>query len=144
MWFFFAVLASVVWGLSYVINGELFKSLSVLTVIAIQTFVTAVIFALMAIFSGVFRSDIAAIGSSSRLMWFMAIGILALCIAEYGIGYSIQGKNATLAALIEISYPIFTVLFAYFLFSQGQLTVATAIGGILIFVGVATIYIAAR
>jgi drug/metabolite transporter (DMT)-like permease len=144
MWFLYAVLASVVWGLSYVLNGELFKSLSVLTVVAIQTFVTSVIFAVAAILTGVFRNDVYSVMTSSRLMWLMLFGILALAIAEYGIGYSIQGKNATLAGLIEISYPIFIALFAYFLFGENQLSFATAVGGVLIFAGVSVIYVAAR
>lgn len=144
MWFLYAVLASVVWGLSYVLNGELFKSLSVLTVVAIQTFVTSVIFAVAAILTGVFRNDVYSVMTSSRLMWLMLFGILALAIAEYGIGYSIQGRNATLAGLIEISYPIFIALFAYFLFGENQLSFATAVGGVLIFAGVSVIYVAAR
>ena len=74
----------------------------------------------------------------------MVCGIAALCIAEFGIGYSIQGKNATLAGLIEISYPLFIALFAYFLFGEMQIGVASALGGVLIFAGVALIYISAR
>jgi drug/metabolite transporter (DMT)-like permease len=74
----------------------------------------------------------------------MALGIAALCIAEFGIGYSIQGKNATLAGLIEITYPLFIALFAYFAFGEAQLSLASALGGTLIFAGVATIYFFAR
>ena len=61
----------------------------------------------------------------------MIAGILALLIAEVFIGFSIVAKNATLAGLVEISYPIFIALFSYLLFKQ-QITLATAIGATII------------
>jgi len=50
---------------------------------------------------------------------------------------SIQaGKNATLAALVELCYPIFTVFFTWFLFQQNHLTPSVIVGGTLIFAGI--------
>ncbi|MGA2053413.1 MAG: EamA family transporter, partial [Opitutales bacterium] len=53
---------------------------------------------------------------------------------------AIQHKNATLASLIEISYPFFVALFAWLLFRDVQLSWATALGGLLILAGIAIIY----
>src|SRR5690606_32944924 len=52
---------------------------------------------------------------------------------------AIQMKNASLVGLIEITYPLFTLLFAYLLFRDVQITPWTAAGGMLILSGVAII-----
>lgn len=65
---------------------------------------------------------------------------MSALVADVFIGLSIHAKNATLAGLIEISYPIFIVIFAYFLFKEHQLNTATVFGGLLVFVGVFIIY----
>jgi drug/metabolite transporter (DMT)-like permease len=64
---------------------------------------------------------------------------LSLLIAELCIGFSIISKNATLAGLIEISYPIFIALFSYLLF-KNKITIPTVIGGIIVFFGIFIIY----
>lgn len=59
--------------------------------------------------------------------------------AEICISLSIAAKNASLAGLIEISYPIFIILFSILLFQENPLNLAVVIGGALIFAGVAII-----
>ena len=49
---------------------------------------------------------------------------------------SIEAKNATVASLIEVTYPLFTAFFAWALFRQTTLNAATIIGGLFIFAGV--------
>ena len=74
----------------------------------------------------------------------MAAGVVALLVAEVFISLSIVNKNATLAGLIEITYPLFIVLFAWLLFKEGQLTLGTALGSLCILCGVGVIYYFAR
>jgi drug/metabolite transporter (DMT)-like permease len=52
---------------------------------------------------------------------------------------SIASKNATLASLIEISYPVFVAVFAYLLFREIHVNPSVIIGGLLVFAGVAMI-----
>jgi drug/metabolite transporter (DMT)-like permease len=61
-------------------------------------------------------------------------------LAELFIGFSIQGKNATLSGLIEISYPFFIAIFSYLLFRKNYLTLSTVFGGLFIAIGVFLIY----
>lgn len=65
--------------------------------------------------------------------------IVVMLIAELFIGFSITAKSATLAGLIEISYPIFIALFSYLLF-KSQVSTSTIIGGIIVFAGIFVIY----
>ena len=52
---------------------------------------------------------------------------------------AISDKNATLASLIEISYPVFVALFAWLLFRQVHLNASVLVGALLVFAGVAVI-----
>jgi drug/metabolite transporter (DMT)-like permease len=49
---------------------------------------------------------------------------------------AIGGKNATLASLIEITYPVFVALFAFVLFREVHLTASVLVGAGLVFAGV--------
>ena len=55
-----------------------------------------------------------------------------------------SAKNPTLASLIEISYPLFVVLFAWIFFREMQLNTITICGGLLVIAGVAVIILGER
>lgn len=77
---------------------------------------------------------------ASREAFWLTVGVTVIfVIAELCIGLSIHSKNATSAALIEISYPLFTVAFAALLFRQNHLSLGVIVGGLLIFSGVALV-----
>ncbi len=140
MWILLALGASIFWGLTYVLNEEVYKSISVTTLLALASFVIFIVTLLISFFTDNLRPDIVSILSSKRLLLFVVLGITTLLVAELFIGYSIVAKNATLAGLIEISYPIFIALASYFIFKNNQLTWSAGVGGALIFVGITIIY----
>jgi drug/metabolite transporter (DMT)-like permease len=92
-------------------------------------------------FSGSLNQDISTIVSSKKAFVFVLFGVLTFIAAEIMIGLSIRSKNATLAGVIEISYPFFIAFFSYFLFDEQRLNPALFIGGILVFTGVILIYV---
>ena len=55
-----------------------------------------------------------------------------------------SAKNPTLASLIEISYPIFVVVFAWLFFREMQLNAMTLFGGLLVLAGVSVIILGER
>ena len=63
-----------------------------------------------------------------------------LTMAEILIGLSIANKNAVFAGLIEISYPVFILLFAYLLFNENSLNLSILAGGTFVFIGVFIIF----
>jgi drug/metabolite transporter (DMT)-like permease len=89
--------------------------------------------------TGFLRKDLVSLSGSKRLLLLVTAETITLILAELAIGFSITEKNATLAGLIEISYPIFIAIFAYFILKE-KVSLTTIIGGILIFVGVFVIY----
>ncbi len=78
---------------------------------------------------------------ASHLWFFYALFAVTFALGSFFILYSISLKNATMANIIEISYPVFTFFFAWLLFRDVQLNTAAALGGLLIFSGIAVIYL---
>ena len=142
VWFLCATLASVFWGVSYALAGRLLQiGVSVPMVLLIETAFAAPVFLALACFRGTVRSDISLILSTPGAA-VLTLGLVVTCvIAGFFIVTSIAGKNATLAALIEISYPLFTFAFVWLIFREVQLSWATAAGGLLILLGSLMVYL---
>ena len=89
--------------------------------------------------TGAYRTDIPELLSSNRLSLLVVFIVIAFTIANTCIVAAIGNKNATLAGLLEISYPFFIVVFSWFFFKNANITIGTAIGGVCIIIGVAII-----
>src|SRR5258708_5075759 len=103
MWIIFALSASVLWGLSYVLFEQIYKKISVTTSLAIVCFVMFFVMLAISYFRGELRTDLATIAASKKLMWLVTAGTITAIVADVCIALSIVTKNATLAGLIEIS-----------------------------------------
>jgi drug/metabolite transporter (DMT)-like permease len=55
-----------------------------------------------------------------------------------------SAKNPTLVSLIEISYPLFVIIFTWILFREFQLTPSTLFGAVLILAGVVILTLGER
>ena len=140
MWLVLATVASMFWGMSYVFSEQLYKHISVLTTLAIEMFVISLIIGVAALWEGTLKTDLATIASSRLVIWLLVASIVTFLVGELGIGFAISGKNATLAGLIEISYPLFIAIFAYLFFNESELNAGTSIGGAIVFAGVCVVY----
>lgn len=140
MWIIFALAASAFWGLSYVFHEQVYRHLSIYTTIAIHASVLAVTFLALALGKGLLREDVATILSSQKVITLLIASVSVFMLAELFIALSIVSKNATLAGLIEISYPIFIALFAYLIFRESELNTGVAIGGAIIMLGVLVVF----
>ncbi len=109
-WYVAALGAAVVWGLHYPLVGFALKRVSMVSVLVLLTLPVL----LMVPF--VYRTLLHDAGVWRALEWGERLLILSLALTSL-LGavllfYSIAGKNATLAALLEITYPLFVALFA--------------------------------
>lgn len=136
-WYVTAILAALVWGVHYPLVDYALRRVSILTVLLL----TAVpILLALPLYQQTLKNDLAA---WQGLPWSERLPILAIMLTSL-LGavllyLSIAGKNATLASLIEISYPVFVALFAYLLFRELHLNASVLIGAALVFSGVALI-----
>jgi len=141
-WYVAAFAAAVVWGLHYPLLDHALKRISLVSVLLL----TALPIVLIALF---FHRQIVADVAITRALPLseqLAIAAIALTssAASVLLFMSIGAKNATLASLIEITYPLFVALFAYVLFRESALNIAVLLGAALIFSGVGIIIFNAR
>ncbi|MDE5446375.1 EamA family transporter [Bradyrhizobium sp. CSA207] len=140
MWLILALAAAVFWGATYVLDEQVYRHVSVPTTMAIHTLIISVCAWLVAWKQGTIESDFQILSTSRVVAWLFFWCAVTFVIAEFLINFSISAKNATLAGLIEISYPIFSALFAYLVFGENQLNFGTSVGGLFIAFGVVVVY----
>lgn len=139
-WFFQALGAAVLWGLGYALSEKLLKSgMTPAFMMMFTGMITLPSFFILTCLFGEFKSGFSILWTSG-LMWMAVLMALTVIGGNLLIILSIAGKNATLASMVEISYPLFIFLFAWMIFREVQLNWASALGALLIFSGVATIY----
>lgn len=136
-WYVSAIGASLVWGIHYPLLDHALKRLSLFTVL----FLTVLPMLLAAPF---YYPQLASdAGSITRMSWAERLPILLIPLTSLAgavlLFLAISDKNATLASLIEISYPVFVVFFAWLLFRQVHLNPSVFVGAVLVFAGVALI-----
>lgn len=144
MWFVLATVASMFWGISYIVSEHLYKRISVYTTLAIEMFFISIIILIAAIKTGDFKRDLTTLSSSGSLIALLATSAIVWAVAELAINFSISEKNATFAGFVEITYPFFIALFAWLLFGQRELTWGTALGGVIVFIGACIIFYFSR
>lgn len=144
MWFVLATVASMCWGVFYIVSEHVYKQISVYTAIAIESLFLFLVATYFAVRENVLKHDLTAIASSGKLFGFLFITVVVSILAEVSINFSISEKDATLAGFVEITYPFFIALFAFLFFGQEELSVGTAFGGAIVFVGACIIFYFSR
>lgn len=145
MWILYAVAASVCWGISYAASGPLLKQGLNPLVFFFGYSLFGFLGALIAILSTGRLSSALAVASLPRGdlgLFLFSIGGSAL--GAYLTYAAMSAKNPTLVSLIEISYPLFVILFAWVFFREMQLNMVTMLGGILVLAGVVVITLGER
>ncbi len=139
-WGIYALLASMAWGLVYVLEEKVLKA--GVSPIALQLFVGLVS---MPVYVALFfalkdkKADLAIVMGNLSLLWPIAITGVLIVMANLLILFAVQDKNATLVSFLEITYPIFTFIFAMWILGDNQLNVGTMTGAALIALGTGVI-----
>lgn len=136
-WFYYSLAAAILWGVSYSLSEKVLHRVSVSTYLSYSYLFEFLIIFFFGFKTGKLKLDLKTINSSTLTLMTLT-ALLQLC-GNYCISTSIQGKNASLASIIEISYPFFTIISTYLLFRENQVTTGSIFGAILVFAGVALI-----
>jgi drug/metabolite transporter (DMT)-like permease len=137
MWLVYALLAAALWGFEYAIVGRVLDGrISAVSLVAIQMAVGAVALGIVGYASGALGRDVSAISTDRGLAQLILLAIAVFTAGNLMIAISIKEGNAVLAGFIEISYPLFIILFSLMLGWGGTIGVRTVIGGIVILIGV--------
>ncbi len=138
MWFMHAMLASILWGLSYSLCEKILQHISTFTLLSIEMFIGSIVFFILA-YSHALPAELSIIAHHKTLWVYIVVEIIVFCLASYYICQSIHEYNGLVAAIIETIYPIFTFIFTWLLFNQNPLNVPIIVGGVFIFIGVSVI-----
>ncbi len=125
--------AAVTWGIYYPLVDMALKRISLYSVILLSMIPVLLV---MPLFLKTVSNDIETVKTLPvSEQWIIAcLGLIGL-FGEVMVYLAITGKNATLASLIEMTYPVFVVLFAYLFYRQMHVTSSVFIGGLMILVG---------
>ncbi|HWB59561.1 MAG TPA: EamA family transporter [Chthoniobacteraceae bacterium] len=145
MWFIYAFGAAILWGINYSVSGRVMeRGLSPSTLFLLDLVFGLAVIGGLVLASGRGRqvaAEIRGIGPN----WPLLLVVMG-CVTAAGLlsFMAIGAKNATLASLIEISYPLFVAFFAWLFFREVQWNAATIVGGALTLGGVAIVYLGNR
>lgn len=132
-WYITALGAALIWGIHYPLIDNALKKISLFSVLLL----TVIPILLIApFFSAALANDyetFKTLGTTDKLS-VAAIGLTSL-LASSLLFMSIESKNATLASLIEITYPVFVALFSFILFKHSHINPSVILGGILVITG---------
>jgi len=136
-WYIAALGAAMTWGVYYPLADMALKKVSIYSVILLSMIPVLLV---LPVFIRTVSDDFDAV---RRLPWseqwiFLVLGLIGL-VGEVLVYIAITGKNATLASLIEMTYPVFVVIFAYLFYREVHVTPSVFIGGALILTGAAII-----
>lgn len=134
-WFWMALFAAVLWGLGYTINQITLKTFSAYELLFFESITVSFVLGGYLVYTKQIGSFITKLTNPKELMIIIASSAI-YTVASILIFKSISSSNATIAAIIESCYPIFTVIFAFIIFGQLQLNLASVIGFIMILSGI--------
>jgi len=133
-WIYYAITAAIVWGFSYAVQEKLLHKICIQSELAATYLIGFIATFLIALSTGSISKDLQKIDSGTIKLIFTISGLSLL--ANFCIASAIKNKNASLASIIEISYPLFTILASYLLYGEKQVNNNSIIAGLLIFSGV--------
>jgi drug/metabolite transporter (DMT)-like permease len=136
----FAIIASLAWGLQYVLLERLLIKVPS-TVFFALTSTAAFVFRWLIVLLQKTSLNMKQYFRDSHTMRLMLIVVTLFVLGNVVMVFAIKGKNATVASLIEISYPLFVVLFGYLIYRNTHLNTGTIIWWLLVLWGIIMVYI---
>lgn len=141
LWFWSALAAAVFWGLSYSMGEYNLKNgMSPSAQMAFFGILLTPIYTAIAYYNGSLQTSFQELRTNPKVLTCFLIIAGCYGFANFLCYFAIQQKNATVASLVEISYPLFVALFAYLIFRETQLTLGVVLGGVLILSGIGVMY----
>ena len=136
MGYIYAIAAAITWGFVYAIDQKILDKVSATSLILMQYLFAILILLPITLYKNEFRKEILSLDKSG--IWFLILSFTFSLLASYLIFIAIQRIGSPKAAIFEIAYPLFVVLFSAVLF-QAQMNLYFLLGAALLFIGSAII-----
>jgi drug/metabolite transporter (DMT)-like permease len=142
-WFLLALFGAVFWGIHYPLLEKALKILSPLTLVFFcglsMTIVSGILLGTNLL------TDLKIISNSNFNFKLLLLGVfITEFLALYFVNTAISINNSTYVSLIEISYPIFVILFSWLLFKESHINTSVIIGGLLVITGISVLILGAH
>jgi drug/metabolite transporter (DMT)-like permease len=133
-WWGYALLSAACWGIQYVLMETLFRRVDFAAAFSFLSLANGILVAaiLWILYP---RQNWWRLGESWSVIWLVVLYLVFGTGAYLFNALAINQKNATLASLLEISYPLFIILFTAIFFRQMHLDLIGMTGAALIFIG---------
>lgn len=141
MGYVLAFLAAALWGLTYTLDEKVLEEYPPVKVYFLHCFVGLFISGAVWMATGGKLAELYPASSGTANRKILVASMLIGCLAGLAIVTSIVRLGASLAAILEISYPIFVLAFSWALFGKTT-NWSVVLGGGLIFLGSAVIILA--
>lgn len=141
-WFILAFCASALWGLTYVISQYALKFLNPIALFFLTSFLNFVVIGIYMLASHQLPDLWLKLATNFKVLTAVVIYIIVYFIATLLILKSINLGNASLAAMVESAYPLFTIFFAWLILHKVEFNGLMLIGAGLIIVGLILVQIA--
>lgn len=132
-WYIWAFGAAILWGVHYNLVGKALTTISPITVYFIPSII---LIATLPLYYKTLINDYHSLMSADSSVKISTVVLMFTSVAASLMAYkAIHYSNATIASLIEITYPVFVALFAFLIFKENHLTWNIGAGGVLIMAG---------
>ena len=133
-WWGYALLSAACWGMQYLLLEILFGKLEFAAAYSFLSLANGLLVALILFFIHP-RQDWGQLVQSWPVAGMIVLYLLFGSGAYLFNAYAIRDKNATLASLLEIAYPLFIILFTALFLRKTHLNLAGFAGALLIMGG---------
>ena len=133
-----ALLASVLWGLNYVLFEKVMHRVNIFSMMFLEYLLCTVLVGILCLLFGSLKNDLQNIYA---IKYTFILNVIVYLAASLLIASSIKHSNAVVAGLVEISYPLFIIIFSFLILKETNIDFKTIIGGLLIIIGVVIISI---
>lgn len=137
-WMIYAVAAAILWGASYAASGLLLRSaITPLYFYFCYSWVGAITATIVFFVRGAKGPFLLQLKElpAAHSGWFL-FSLITASLGAWMTYQAVGAKNASLASMIEISYPLFVVVFTWLFFQEFQLNLMTMLGAFFVIFGV--------
>lgn len=131
MRYLWAIMASLTWGLSYSLDEKALEKASFVQLLAVNAAITLVVITPIVLLGG---SKAPLMSLPPKTLGLILLTSLLALAANAFIFLGIKNLGASTAAVIEISYPFFVILFSALLWKERP-SISFFVGAVFIFFG---------
>lgn len=130
----FPFISAALYGLSYVLIERIMTTVNVTTFMVLGCFTGVIMTTLLWIIKGE-TLTLAPLSGKPAIIAFLIMALLSSYMAWMTSNFAIRETSALYTSMGEVSYPIFTLIFAYLIFGTKNWDPMMLVGGGLVLVG---------